>query len=138
MSRKELVAAVAIVVGVTGASFALVFGLARSGDVVPARPFTPEVKRALVAQLEGALAERQSGDLRAMGVYLSRARDLAKTYGQSLLAAQLVVHGSCGLGVVNWQLARALEIARRAPTVAAVKRRPRGRSLASSLALPSP
>ena len=120
---KRLAIVTALVLLVSGASFGFAFGLGRSGTLVPTRPFTLEAKRTIVAELESALAKRNT---EAMYRHVRRASFLAATHGQRRLAAyiQLVFASGCRLQLHGYSLVRALEIARESPTVPVSRRSP--------------
>ena len=120
---KRLAVATAVVLLAFGVSFGYVFGVGRSGTLVSARPFTPETKRTIVAELESALAVR---DTQAMYPHVRRAGFLAATRGQRRLAIylQLVFSSGCAAASHYYGLVHALEIARESPTVPVSRRSP--------------
>jgi len=104
------------------------FGIAHDerARVIQPRPFTLEVKRELLAELEAAQVEqRKHGDSQAAMAHVQRALALAVGHGQIRIFGYLRLTFSSGCAAAQhyYGFIRALELARQAPTVPAVKRR---------------
>lgn len=114
--------AAAVFLVLAGAYAGLVLGVVRSADVIQARPFTPEAKRALVGELEAAWTERRRhGNTPVAIAHAQRALALASRHGQTRVAVYLRIafHAGCGAAQSLYGLSRALELAREASTVPA-------------------
>lgn len=113
-------AAVLLVLGGSVSAFSLWLG--RPGELPPPRPFTAPAKRALVQELETALALRlRYSYTRAMVVHAQRAAALARAHGQKALAGQITsaFASSCRVGGAEYHLRLALRWARGLPVTPA-------------------
>jgi len=99
--------------------------LGRSEALPSPRPFTPAGKRALIGELQAALALRLKYSYnRQMIEHARRAADLARAHGQRGLALEIdsAFASSCRVGGSEYHLRRALATARALPALPSASR----------------